>query len=148
MTCRVEEPPRRMAVLQRGRPENVVNSKYSRDAVGVETPVRVQGRIIGYLTDNTFMKRVQGSKHMLRKPRGWCISKQAFIQEVMPYAEKILIEDIESGRAYECTTEVFAEHAFEIERGNFEPQLALSLRFWDRGGNGDHQLPLFGGQHA
>lgn len=77
MPCRIEEPPRRMAVLQRGRPENIVNSKYSRGAVGVNTPVRAQGKIIGYLQDDAFIKRVQGSKHMLRKPPGWCISKLA-----------------------------------------------------------------------
>jgi len=82
---------------------------------------------------------------MLRKPPAWCISKQAFVEEVMPHAEKIIVEDIETGRVYECRTEVFAEHAFEIQRGNFEPQLALGLKFWEMRGNGHRQLSLWGG---
>ena len=140
-----EEPPRGTAILQRGRPENRVNTKYSRPATAVNTPVKAQGRIIGYLQDHTFVKQVQGSKHMLRKPVGWCISKQAFIAEVMPHAEKIVVEDIETGRFYECSIEVFVEHAFEIQRGNFEPQLALMLRFWNVCGNGQRQLSLWQG---
>lgn len=140
-----EEPPRRTAILQRGQPENIVNEKYDRATGGVNTPIKAQGKIIGYLQDHTFVKRVQGSKHMLRKPPGWCISKQAFIEEVMPHAEKIIVEDLESGRFYECRTEVFAEQAFEIQRGNFEPQLALGLKFWEVRSNGHRQLRLWGG---
>ena len=111
----------------------------------VNIPIKAQGKIIGYLQDHTFIKRVQGSKHMLRKPPAWCISKQAFCEEVLPNTENIIIEDTESGLIYECPTQVFAEHAFEIQRGNFEPQLALGLRFWEVRGNGHHQLGLWGG---
>lgn len=85
---------------------------------------------------------------MLRKPPGWCISKQAFIEEVMPRAEKIIVEDLESGRFYECRTEVFADHAFEIQRGSFEPQLVLTLSYWQEQGNGHRQLRLFEGGDA
>jgi hypothetical protein len=145
MRCRKEEPPRRTAILQKGRPENIVNSKYNRTTIGVNTPIKAQGKIIGLLQDHTFIKRVQGSKHMLRKPPGWCISKQAFIEEVMPRTEKITVEDVESGRCYECRTEVFAENAFEIQRGNFEPQLVLVLRFWEVRSNGNRQLSLWEG---
>ena len=48
-------------------------------------------------------------------------------------------------RNYECPTKVFAEHAFEIQRGNFEPQLALTLNHWEVKNNGHHQLGLWGG---
>jgi len=111
----------------------------------VNAPIKAQGKIIGYLGGNCFRKRVIGSKHKLRKPPAWCISKQAFCEEVLPNTEKIIIEDMESGLSYECLTKVFAEHAFEIQRGNFEPQLALGLRFWEVKGNGHHQLGLWGG---
>jgi hypothetical protein len=144
MRYRKEEPPRRTAILQKGRPKNIVNSKYSIATGGVNMPVKAQGKIIGYLQDHTFTKRVQGSKHMLRKPPGWCISKQAFIEEVMPQAKRIIVEDMENGSIYECRTEVFAENAFEIQRGNFEPQLALTLNYWERHGNGHRQLELWG----
>ena len=82
---------------------------------------------------------------MLRKPPGWCISKQAFCEEILPNTNKIIVEDTESGITYECLTEIFVEHAFEIQRGNFEPQLALMLKFWEVRSNGDRQLSLWGG---
>jgi hypothetical protein len=63
----------------------------------------------------------------------------------MPNTENIIVEDVESGLIYECPTEVFANHAFEIQRGNFEPQLALTLNYWKRRDNGHHQLSLWGG---
>ena len=82
---------------------------------------------------------------MLRRPPAWCISKQAFIDEIMPLAETLIVEDVESGRVYECIAEVFVEHAFEIQRGNFEPQLALGLKYWEVRSNGHRQLSLWGG---
>ena len=141
-----EEAPRRIAVLQKGLVEigHCGNSNTLHKNL-VNTPIKAQGKIIGYLQDHTFVKRVRGSKHMLRKPPGWCISKQAFIEEVMPHAEKIIVEDVEGGRIYECRTEVFTEHGFEIQRGNFEPQLALVLKFWEVRSNGHRQLSLWGG---
>lgn len=63
----------------------------------------------------------------------------------MPNTENIIVEDVESGLIYECPTEIFANHAFEIQRGNFEPQLALTLNYWKRRDNGNHQLSLWGG---
>ena len=140
-----EAPNQRTAILQKGLKEfkHCGNSStfYHHS---VNTPIKAQGKIIGYLKDHTFIKRVQGSKHMLRKPPGWCISKQAFCEEILPNTENIIIEDVESGRIYECPTKLFAEHAFEIQRGNFEPQLALTLNHWEVRGNG-HQLSLWGG---
>jgi len=90
------------------------------------------------------VKRVQGSKHMLRKPPGWCISKEAFIEEVMPNTQTIRIEDTETGRLYQCATEAFAEHAFEICRGRYEPQLALGLNHWQVNTNESSQLSFWG----
>lgn len=123
---------------------NNSNISYQRS---VNTPIKAQGKIIGYLQHHTFIKRVQGSKHMLRKPPAWCISKQAFCEEVLPKTENIIIEDTESGLIYECLTNVFAEHAFEIQRGNFEPQLALTLNHWEVKNNGFHQLGLWRGEN-
>ena len=98
-------------------------------------PVRAHGRVIGYLTGRTFLKRVIGSKHRLRKPPSWCISKQAFIEEIMPNTDSVEIWDTESETLWEVATQTFAEHAFEIERGGFEPQLVLGLEHWHTEGN-------------
>jgi len=111
----------------------------------VKTRIEAEGKVIGYLEDGCFRKRVVGSKHKLRKPPAWCISKEAFCHEVLPNTKNIIIEDVESGLVYECLTKVFAEHAFEIQRGNFEPQLALTLNHWEVKNNGHHQLGLWGG---
>jgi len=111
----------------------------------VNVPIKAQGKVIGYLEDHTFTKRVIGSKHKLRKPPAWCISKEAFCEQIMPNTENVIVEDMESGLTYECPTKVFAEHAFEIQRGNFEPQLALTLHYWKKQTNGHRQLSLWGG---
>ena len=141
-----KEAPRRTAVLQRGleksghyRNSNTLHKNL------VNTPIEAQGRVIGYLQDHTFIKRVIGSKHKLRKPPAWCISKEAFCGQIMPNTDNIVVEDTESGFIYECPTEVFTEHAFEIQRGGFEPQLALTLNYWEIRGNGHRQLSLWGG---
>ena len=141
-----KEPPRRIAVLQKGLVDNNHQRHSSSFQKPVNMPIKAQGKIIGYLTNHTFIKQVQGSKHMLRKPPGWCISKEAFCEQILPNTETIVVEDAESGLIYECRTTVFSEHAFEIQRGNFEPQLALGLKFWEVRGNGRHQLSLWGGE--
>jgi len=141
-----KSPPETLSEASKGL-RIVSNTKYSTHAPhAVNTPLKAQGKIIGYLQDHTFIKRVRGSKHMLRKPPAWCISKQAFCEEVLPSVESIIVEDVETGLIYECLTKVFAEHAFEIQRGNFEPQLALGLRFWIVKGNRHRQLSLWGGE--
>ncbi len=106
-------------------------------------PIKAQGRIIGHVRDHTFIKRVIGSKHQLRKPPAWCISKAAFCEHIWPNTNNIIIEDLESGLTYQTSTEVFAEHCFEMQRGNFEPQLALTLNYWRRQSNGHRHLGLW-----
>jgi hypothetical protein len=145
MTYKKEEAPRRIAVLHKGLMEINHHVNSSTVAPTVKTLIKAQGRVIGYLTDHTFTKRVIGSKHKLRKPPAWCISKEAFFEQILPNTEDIIVEDTESGLVYECPTEVFAGHAFEIQRGNFEPQLALTLGYWTVRGNGHRQLGLWGG---
>ena len=140
-----EEPPRRIAILQKGLVESAHYRNSNSFQKLVNTTIKAQGKIIGHIQDHTFNKRVQGSKHMLRKPPAWCVSKEAFCEEILPSTNTIIIEDTENGVTYECLTEVFAEHAFEIQRGNFEPQLALTLNYWERHGNGHKQLSLWGG---
>jgi len=140
-----KEAPRRTAILQEGLMAMNHHDNSSTVAHAVNTPVKAQGKVIGYLKDLAFIKRVIGSKHKLRKPPAWCISKEAFCEQIQPNAETIIVEDTESGFIYECPTEVFAEHAFEIQRGGFEPQLALTLNHWEVRGNGHRQLGLWGG---
>ena len=106
--------------------------------------IKVGEKAIGCLQDNTFTKRVRGSKHQLRKPPAWCISKEAFVQEILPNSSRIIIEDTENGTYYECSPQTFETHSFEIQRGSYEPQLALSLNFWQVSSTSNEQLTLWG----
>jgi hypothetical protein len=115
----------------------------------VNSAIKAEGRVIGYLLDHAFRKRVQGSKHMLKKPPAWCISKAAFCEQILPNTGSIIVEDMESGLTYQTLTETFAEYAFEIQRGSFEPQLALTLNYGERQDNGHRQVGLWeGGQSS
>ena len=107
--------------------------------------VKVGSKIVGYLEDNRFIKTVIGSRHKLRTPEAWCISADIFQREIMHNATQILIRDNESGFVYRTSVEDFARHSFEIQRGSFERQWALTLNHWQVTGNGQHQLSLWGG---
>lgn len=108
-------------------------------------PVRVADRIVGYLEGDSFHKSVKASIHQLRTPPAWCVSKDAFYQQILPNAKTLIIEDKESGLTYKCPASKFADNCFEVKRGGFEPQLGLALKHWEVEGNGDKQLSLWGG---
>ena len=122
----------------------MLKTNYNPISSAVKTPIWVGGRIVGYIQDNCFRKRVKGSLHRLRIPRAWCISKDAFYEQILPHAECIIVEDAEAGVTYICPTDEFAKHCFEIQRGSFESQLALTLEHWQVEGNGSKQLSLWG----
>lgn len=111
----------------------------------VNIAITVEGKIAGYIRGDSFHKRVIGSKHQLRKLPAWSISKAAFCEQILPNTQQLIVEDIEVGVAYHCSTELFARHCFEIQRGSFEPQLALTLNYWERQDNGHRQLGLWEG---
>ena len=113
----------------------------------VKTPVRTHGRIIGSIEGNHFIKRVKGSLHQLRYPKAWCISEDAFHEQIRPKTDIITIEDTETGTLYTCSTELFSEYCFQIQRGSFEPQLALTMEHWEveDSDKSDQQLALWGG---
>jgi len=109
--------------------------------------VKVGDRIVGQIKDGKFVKTVIGSRHRLRCPPAWCISETIFRQEIEPSCREIVIRDVESGLAYRTSVENFRKHCFEIQRGSFERQLALTLNnHWQIIGGECHQLSLFGGE--
>ena len=139
-----KQPPEVMRLTSRGLNKVINRKQYTTSSeIVADTPVKSQDKIIGYIVDHTFIKRVKGSRHMLQKPRAWCISKQAFIEEIMPVTDLIQVVDKESDVTYECKTSEFAAHAFEIQRGGFEPQLVLQLKFWNTQDTNHKQLKLW-----
>ena len=104
-----------------------------------EPVMNSEGKIIGSLDSGIFIKRVQGSKHMLRKPPAWAVDSDV-LALIRDQASQIFIEDMESGKVYRVTLSLFEEKAIAINRG-FGPQKALLLKYWSTGD--DKQKRLF-----
>ena len=120
----------------------MLNNNHNTTKPAVKTPVRAQGKIIGYLSDNRFTKPVIASKHKLRCPPAWAIDAEAFDREVKPNATDIVIIDKETGTKYHASIETFMRHSFKLNRG-FGEQWAMPIQFWQVEDNG--QLSFFEG---
>jgi len=94
--------------------------------------VKEGGRILGMIEGDTFYKRVNRTKHLLRKPRrSWALSMRAFSNQVLTHTTFMVFEEEETGCKYRCQTLDFARHGFEIHYEPYEPQLALELKYWE-----------------
>ena len=93
--------------------------------------IRISNRYVGEVKNDNFEKKIQFSKHSLHKPPALALSVESLQQAEQFGAREIYITDIESGRVYSCTIDHFKSHAFPIQRGGFEPQLALILEQFD-----------------
>lgn len=139
-----EMPSRRMELLQEGLTIQQGSNSNIPYHGSVNTPIKAEGKVIGYLQDHTFIKPVLGSKHRLKRPPAWAIDAEAFDREVEPNATKIVVRDRETGLEYHCLVEVFDRLKAELDRG-FGRQYFLTLNHWEVKGNGHHQLGLWGG---
>ena len=93
--------------------------------------IQVSGHHVGDVVSGVFKKRISGSRHILRKPRALALSIESLKQAEQVGAHEIEITDKESKKVYSCSVEHFKEHAFPLQRGGFEPQLALTLDLFD-----------------
>ena len=89
--------------------------------------IQVAGHQVGQVGGGIFKKSILGSRHFLRKPRAIALSVESLKQAEQVGASEIQITDKETGRVYSCSIEHFKEFAFPIQRGGFEPQLALPI---------------------
>ncbi len=92
-------------------------------------PVRAGNQVVGQVVEGKFHKRVRGSKHMLREPKGWAVDVQSFQDARDLGAQSIEIEDTESGVTYAASVEHVLSRGFRFDRGH-GPQICLPLRFW------------------
>jgi hypothetical protein len=117
--------------MQQNNPSS--NVQYLRD---------VHGRnITGALVDGYLRKIVQGSRHMLRSPRGWAIDAHALATARAAGAVGVRVEDTESGRVYLATWAALDAHGYTFDRGHGR-QIALPLRYWQLDG-APQQAALF-----
>lgn len=107
----------------------------------LQTPILVNGKTIGKVTAGAFCKVIHGSKHLLRSPRAIALSTASLDAAAAAGANTIAITDVETGLVYSCTMAHFKRQAFDLQRGHFEPQRALTLDHWDvTGGKVAHQV--------
>ena len=93
--------------------------------------IHVAGRHVGVVENGIFKKTITGSRHILRKPPAIALSVESLQQAEHAGADEINITDIETGCVYACTVEHFKGYSFPLQRGGFEPQLALALEQFD-----------------
>jgi len=86
------------------------------------------GKVVGRLEGNAFIKPVVGSRHMLRTPRAWAVDAEVY-DEIRPGIERIVVEDTESGTRYHATAETFDRFRGSLNRG-FGRQYFLPLTRW------------------
>ena len=98
-------------------------SKYNR--------IFISGRYVGKVDGDTFKKFITGSKHILRTPRAIALSVESLTQAEQAGAREIAITDTESGLVYRASFAHFRRYSFELQRGGFEPQRALTLNRWN-----------------
>jgi hypothetical protein len=102
------------------------------------------GKVIGYLERDVFIKPVVGSKHQLRTPPAWAIDATAFDTVIKPNAREIVVMDKETGIKYHTLVDTFDRLKGELNRG-FGRQYFLTLGHWQVEENGNRQLSLWGG---
>jgi len=93
--------------------------------------IHISGRHVGDVEKGVFKKTISGSRHILRKPPAIALSVESLERAELAGACDIQIKDIETGRIYASTVEHFRGYSFSIQRGGFEPQLAMPLELFD-----------------
>jgi hypothetical protein len=104
------------------------------------------GRVVGNVQNGVFYKSIIGSRHILRQPPGIAFSVASIQAAQQAGALRLEIIDTETGTRYTAAMALLLEKGFRLQRGGFEPQIALTLDHWNISKPGDlagAQLELF-----
>lgn len=103
------------------------------------------GLAVGAVLDGVLVKRVQASKHFLRKPPAICLDLQSLADAQKAGARRVAITDTESGKTYRSDIATIRKHGKTLDRGHGQ-QVALALSKWmvDDPQVTHRQLTLFG----
>jgi hypothetical protein len=111
-------------------------------STGQKRLVKVDGRVIGCLSDGTFYKSVIGSKHRLRVPQqSFAIQSDTIDELARAGVTQIIIYDRETNLRYSISLQDFLKNSFPVDRG-YGPQLACPVSAFEVTGN--EQLTLWG----
>ncbi len=105
------------------------------------TPVWAAGKVVGTVENSMFRKRLRGSKHLLRTPRGWALDVQSLHDAEEMGATSVEITDQESGKVYTSSIPQIRTKGVQFDRG-FGLQIVLPLHFWAVGQREGRQLRL------
>ena len=97
--------------------------------------------ITGAIRDGYLVKVVQGSRHMLRSPKGWAIDAHALATARAAGAVGVFVEDQDTGAVYLADWAALDAHGYRFNRG-YGDQVALQLKFWQLEG-APQQAALF-----
>jgi hypothetical protein len=102
------------------------------------------GRVVGWIEKDTFIRPVVGSRHQLRQPPAWAVDIEILLNAEFQGASMVEIRDSESRRTYFATIGLIWRNGFVFNRGHSE-QIGLPLHLWKvkRNGNGCRQLRLW-----
>lgn len=122
-------------------PQN--NSPFNPSPLKRGTPIEVGGRVVGYVRDGTFHKRLVGSKHFLRRPPAIALDLQSLHDAAAAGATRVRIFDIEGDAYYNALVTTILRKGFAFDRGH-GVQIALPLAQWNLyPDHEDLQLSLF-----
>jgi hypothetical protein len=99
---------------------------------GKAIPILAMHRQVGAVKDGVFHKRVQGSRHFLRKPPAIALDVESLARAEVAGARSVEIDDEETGLTYRADFETIRAHGLRIDRG-FGEQIALPFQRWNTG---------------
>ena len=104
---------------------------YSTDGAPRQSvPIRVAGRVVGYVQGDAFCKTVRASIHQLRVPPAWALDAQSLDDAERAGAVRVEIRDVESGCVYRADIALIRRRGFRVSRG-FGVQVGLALALWE-----------------
>jgi len=94
-------------------------------------PIKIGNRVSGFYMPRTktYYRRINGSKHLLKKPLAITNDVEALMKAGALGAERVRIIDSETGTEYTAPIQLIHEYGVAMNRG-FGDQLYLVLGYW------------------
>ena len=104
-------------------------------------PIYVRGRVVGYVQDGVFRKKLHGSVHFLRKPRAIAFDISTLHDAANVGATQVEITDAETGKIYQARLDDILRDGRRFNRGHGW-QVYYLLSRW-RNPDSPEQMTLF-----
>ena len=104
-------------------------------------PIYVRGRVVGYVEDGVFRKRLRGSVHFLRRPPAIAFDISSLHDAQDAGATRVEVTDAETGRVYVARIADVLRDGRRFNRG-FGDQVYYLLTRW-RAPDAPEQMALF-----